>query len=120
VQAVPSEIFFFGGHLRNGILVALFWSRHRPTEYGSRLSSYSIYASQPSNIIMCGRGVSKSLCHLSWSKVGLAIALLDITQHVNRASVGTAYAWYTGVIKRKASREKKWLRKAHLSDNEMV
>jgi len=35
-------------------------------------------------------------------------------------SEGTIYAWYTGVIKRKASREKKRLGKAHLSDNEMV
>jgi hypothetical protein len=39
---------------------------------------------------------------------------------VNRASVGTAYAWYTRVIERKASREKKWPGKAHLSDNEIV
>ena len=58
-----------------------------------------------------------TLCRIWWSKVGLAIVLSDITQHVNRASVGTTYAWNTGVIKKESFTRKK---KNDLSDNEMV
>ena len=50
--------------------------------------------------------------------MGLTIVLLNITQHVNRASVGTTYAWKwnTGVMKRDSFKR----RRNGLSDNEMV
>ena len=107
---------FFLVELRNGILesqkfpdpsaTALVASPHRrPNVEDGTLSP--LHPSNRTRLVPEEERVSKSLCHLSWSKVGLDIALLDITQHVNRASVSTAYAWYTGVIKRKASRAKK-------------
>jgi hypothetical protein len=107
--AVPSEIIFPLVELRNGILESSALLRRVTLRKWllSILMNHRRHALHPSNRLEEDY-VSKSLCHLSWSKaMGLTIAIGYHTHVVNRASVGTAYAWYTGVGNKKKRHQKK-------------
>ncbi|KAH9034558.1 hypothetical protein EDB84DRAFT_62661 [Lactarius hengduanensis] len=94
-------------------------SRHQPTEMVLFHAQYHPSSCTAASTRLCSAEaeaclhtivVNTNLCHIRWSQGGADYCAIGYHTACEQSKCGTTYAWYTGVINRKAEKKKKLAR----------